>query len=127
LPEFDYLTLVFDAFLEPVVPSGFNITEEIFTMSNITVTFKWNAPQGIGPEVVVDHYIISIISAQQFADSDVSEFLVWNATLSYNTVYMVNITAVNCVGESEPYLIPLLRYCKPIISRRCMCVILFLC
>lgn len=40
------------------------------------------------------------------ATSSVVTSLAWNATLEYSTVYAINITAINCVGESEAYLLP---------------------
>ena len=92
--------------IEPAKPIGFNITGESYTVSDVTVIFEWNLPQGSGPQVVVDYYRISITPAQLFPDSSVSHSLTWNATLDYNTTYTANITAINCAGESETYLLP---------------------
>ena len=93
----------------PLVPSGFNITGVVYTVDNLTVTFEWDAPQGSGPEVVVDTYIITI-SPSPLAPSDVNRLpnspLTFDVTLDYNTIYMATITAENCAGESETFVYP---------------------
>lgn len=72
---------------------------------NVTVSFEWNPAEDSDHEAI-DYYRITISPTQLFPISDVVTSLAWNATLEYNTIYTVNITAINCIGESEAYLLP---------------------
>ena len=88
--------------LVPLMPTGLRVVQSYFTPENITVTFEWDPPQGLGPEVVVDYYRITISPAPLSHPSINSvNSSVWNVTLNYNAPYTANITAVNCAGESS--------------------------
>ena len=95
----------------PLIPSGFNITEEDFTVEDLTVTFEWDEPQGSGPEAIVDNYtvVITPMPLYPFGINVLPNFLLaLNVTLDYNTSYMATITAENCAGMSETYVYPLM-------------------
>lgn len=81
----------------------------VYTVENLTVTFEWDEPQGSGPEVVVDSYIVAI-SPSPLAPSGVNRLpnlpLTFDVTLNYNTAYTATITAENCAGESETFAYP---------------------
>ena len=85
----------------PQVPTGFDITEEYPTVTDITLTYEWDSPQGMGPEVIVDYYLITI-SPQPLSHSNTSvvSSSPWNVTVDYNVTYIASITAVNCAGQS---------------------------
>ena len=95
----------------PLIPSGFNITRVSFTVTNITVMFEWDGPQGSGPEAIVDDYIITITpsplspSAITVVGNSPS-----NVTLRFNVIYIATITAVNCAGESPSYQLQNIEY-----------------
>ncbi len=99
----------FIRYLVPLLPSGFNITGEVYTVTNLTVTFEWDAPRDRGPQAIVDTYIVSI-SPQPLFPFDVSRLpnsqLALHVTLDYNTTYMAIITAENCAGKSETFIYP---------------------
>ena len=83
---------------------------ETFTNSNLTVTFVWDGPQGSGPEAIVDMYAITIYPAP-LSPAYVRIMIPmypqsFDATLRYNTMYRAEITALNCAGESEPFIYP---------------------
>lgn len=84
------------------MPTGFGITNEYHGILNTTLTFEWDPFQGSGPESVVDHFVLSI-SPQPLSSlvMNVVPSPPWNVTISYNTVYNVNITAVNCAGDGR--------------------------
>ncbi len=67
-----------------------------------TVTLGWDPPQGSGPQTIVDNYTISIspVSPYQLERILISSSP-WNITLQHNEVYSINLTAMNCAGESE--------------------------
>ena len=98
-------------FLVPIRPSGFDIIQDSFTPENNTVTFEWDPPQGMGPELVVDNYRI-IISPAPLSHTMINlvESSPWNVTLDYNVIYTANITAINCAGESEVFSLPNIQY-----------------
>ena len=106
-------------FSVPLIPSGFNITEMFYGVSNLTVTFGWDQPQGSGPEAVVDYYYV-VITSSTSSQSNVfvlpgsSQAL--NVTLNYNTMYSVVISAENCAGRSESFVYP-----STIEYSRCYC------
>ena len=82
-----------------------------------TITLVWDPPQGNGPEAIVDNYTISISPAppNQPANILVSSSP-WNVTLAHNNVYNINLTAINCIGESKPVTLPDIEYSKRDIS-----------
>ena len=95
----------------PLIPSGFNITGVYFTVTNITVLFEWDEPQGSGPETIVDDYIIDITPSPLSPYSLIVQNSPLNVTLRYNVDYTTTITAVNCAGESPTYqLLPNIEY-----------------
>ena len=100
---------IFLQFSVPLVPTGFNITMEFYTVPNLTVMFEWDGPQGSGPKAVVDNYTI-VISPMTLFPSDVIVLpnfpLSVNVTLNYNIIYNATITAENCAGESETLVFP---------------------
>ena len=89
----------------PKTPSGFDITRVNFTPVNNTITFEWDPPQGMGPEVIVDYYLIFISPAPLSHPilNNVSSSP-WDVTVNYNTLYSVNITAFNCAGQSGTFV-----------------------
>lgn len=79
-----------------------------------TLSFYWDyPPQGIGPETVVENYTISISSSPLF---NLSTYVVqsppWNVTLAHNEIHSINITAVNCIGDSGTFIFPTIEYSK---------------
>lgn len=91
------------------MPYGFNITFEVYSISDLTITFEWDSPRGDGPEVIIDRYIITI-TPRPLSSYEVSilpgSYLIWNVTLDYNTSYTATITAENCAGQSETLVHP---------------------
>ena len=89
----------------PLIPTGFNITVEEYNDENLTVIFLWDEPQGSGPQIIVDNYIITISPSPlspSYSNILPNVPLALNVTLSYNVLYtMATITASNCAGESE--------------------------
>ena len=73
---------------------------------NTTLTLVWEEPQGSNSELVVDYYRLAIVprplSHPDNASITVSVLHI-NVTLVHNTPYTINITAVNCAGESGTY------------------------
>ena len=98
----------------PRTPTGFAVTGENYTDENITVTFDWDLPQGMGPHVIVDYYIITIMPASLSHPvmTTVDNTSTWMVTLSYNAPYTVEITAVNCAGRSVPFTLNIPGYSK---------------
>ena len=94
------------------MPTGLRIAQNCFTPENNTATFEWDPPLGMGPEVVVDYYRIAILPAPLSHSSitNVVNSTVWNVTLSYNTIYTANITAINCAGESISFPLENIEY-----------------
>ena len=101
----------------PLTPSGFNISGLFDAILNTTVRFEWDPPQGRGPEAVVDFYQISIVPKPlSHAITSVAYSILWNATIAYNMEYTVSITAVNCAGESNPFVLSGLEFSKNLMS-----------
>ena len=102
-------------FLVPLIPSGFNIIGQSFTVSNVTVMFAWDEPLGSGPEAVVDNYIVTVSPSPLFPSANntlPNTPLSLNVTLDYNTTYVVSITAENCAGLSQAFTLPEFEYSK---------------
>ncbi len=74
-------------------------------MSNVTVTLVWKEPEGSGPETVVENYRISIYPASlAYPNSDVlTSSPSLSITVNYTQLYTVNLTAINCEGESADF------------------------
>ena len=98
---------------EPRTPTGLLISEDDFTNLNNTITLVWDPPQGIGPQLVVDYYWVSItpISLSHPVVNSVTTSP-WSVTIGYNMVYTVNITAVNCAGQSGTLSLENIEYSK---------------
>lgn len=94
-------------FSEPKVPTGFNYTRVYRKATVLMLTFEWDPPQDFGLDLTVDSYVITILPHPKYYHT--TQLLYppnpWNVTLYYNTKYTMNITAVNCVGESDPFVI----------------------
>ena len=84
---------------------------------NTTIRFEWDPPQGRGPDAVVDFYLISILPRPlSHPITSVAYSTAWNATIEYNMEYTVSITAVNCAGEGNPFVLPGLEISKNLMS-----------
>lgn len=97
----------------PLIPTGFNYTGEDHGMMDTTLIFDWDPPQGLGPEAIVDDYVISISpSPLSHPGTDVVSSPPWNVTLDHNTLYTINITAMNCAGEGDTFIAAEIEYRK---------------
>lgn len=97
----------------PLIPFGFMFTQQFDTLVNTTITFEWDPPQGSGPEAVVDYYVITISpSPLSHPGTNMVESPPWNVTLSYNVEHTVNITAVNCAGNGDTFVLSNVRFGK---------------
>ena len=79
------------------------------------VTLDWDPPQGKGPEAIVDNYTISISPPPLYQPAKITILVPTsqlNVTLEHNVVYSINLTALNCVGESSPSLLPDIQFGK---------------
>ena len=89
--------------LVPSAPIAFSIIMEYHGSMETTVTLDWDPPQGTGPEAVVDNYTISISPMPPYQQEVfIQKF---NVTLAHNVFYTINLTAMNCAGESEPAIL----------------------
>ena len=90
----------------PYTPTGLNFTEQYHRNMESTVTIEWNQPpRNLSPAAVVDEYIISFLPAPvSHPTMNVLSSPPFNVTLSHNTLYGINLTAVNCAGESETFV-----------------------
>ena len=97
----------------PQIPTGFVVTEQYPTDIAKTVTFEWDEPRGIGPELIVDYYLISITPQPRSHPiiNNVSSSP-WNVTLDFNVAYITTITAVNCAGQSMTLVLPESEFSK---------------
>ena len=87
----------------PLSPTDLMISDEHESKQNITVTISWNKPNGAGGEYFVEYFKILVFEPDGFlhhTDKLSSEFEV--VTLDYNVNYTVNVSSVNCEGESYP-------------------------
>lgn len=97
----------------PLFPAEFGITNEYHDDMETTVTLDWDPPQGSGPESIIDNYTISILPLPPYQPNIVLvDSPPWNVTLTHNEDYTVNLTAVNCAGESETVTISSIIICK---------------
>ena len=86
----------------PDVPTSYNISGQFDTLSNTTITFSWDLPQGSGVRTIVDDYIFSI-SPKPLSHpiTNVLKSASINVTLEYNLEYTALLEAVNCAGKSD--------------------------
>ena len=97
--------------IDPLNPTGFNITNVYYAILNYTISLQWNLPEGSGPATVVDRYILSLTpNSVSHPISNEVYSTIWNVTLNYNTLYTATITAVNCAGESNTVVLPGIQY-----------------
>ena len=97
----------------PLPPTGFHVTREYYNITETTVTLDWDPPQGRGPETIVDNYTISISPAPPYQPARITvPMSPLNVTLNGNIAYSINLTAVNCVGESDPSLLADIQFSK---------------
>ena len=92
----------------------FNLSRIIHDVNRTIVTLDWDPPpQNGGPEVTVDNYTIIVDPVPlSLSTGTAVAFPPWNVTLAHNVQYVVNITAVNCVGESEPSILSGISFSK---------------
>ena len=84
----------------PLPPIYFRIMDKTEAQMTITVTFKWDSPRGLGPEVVVEYYKITVATPKSLPTTYTVYSLSWKVPLNYNTQYTISIVSVNCLGES---------------------------
>ncbi len=95
-------------FIVPLAITGFNIIGNYFTMMDIEVVFVWDPQTGVA---VVDNYTISVLPTSiSHPISNLVYSTSWNVTLDYNVIYNATITAQNCAGESEPFVLTNIQY-----------------
>lgn len=114
----------------PLSPTGFNYTREYHEDTNTTIAFKWDPPHGSGPEAIVDYYTLSItpppLSHPCMMVFDMIQSRQWNATLAHNTMYSINLTAVNCRGRSDA-LTYSIEYSKIVTLKFCLFLTNYFC
>ena len=97
----------------PSIPTAFNIIMVYHGNMETTVTLDWDPPQGSGPEAIVDNYTISISPTLPYKSANILVFLQeLNITLAHNFLYSINLTAVNCAGESKSVTLSNIGYGK---------------
>ena len=97
----------------PRTVTDFRILSEFYDMMNFTVNFKWNPPDGRGPEAIVDNYTISILPMPlSHPISNVVYSTNFNVTLDYNVIYNATVTASNCAGKSKRVYLTNIEYGK---------------
>ncbi len=100
-------------FLVPKTATDFSILSEIYDVTYVAVIFKWNPPDGRGPEAIVDNYTISILPMPlSHPISNVVYSNNFDVTLDYNVIYNATVTAFNCAGESKPVYLTDIEYGK---------------
>ena len=94
-------------FIVPQTPTGFSVTGQNDRLHyNTTITFEWDPPQGSGPEAIVDYYLIVVtLRPLSHPVSNKVYSIPWSVTLEYNIEHTAVITAVNCAGESSPFIL----------------------
>lgn len=97
------LVYLFFPFPVPLSPASFIISREYHEDMETTITLEWDPPQGNGPESIVDNYTVSISPDPPY-DPAINPTLLppWNVTLTHNVEYIINVTALNCLGKSSP-------------------------
>ena len=102
-----------ESFLVPLPPLALRITGEMHSNMETTVSLEWDPPQGSGPETVVDNYNISIFPNPPYQPANILVSS-QNTTviLEHNELYTINVTAVNCAGESRQALMLSIEYGK---------------
>ena len=109
--DLENVCISFQFYVEPLAPTGLNYTSEYHQFMNSTLTLDWDAPLGSGPQAVVDNYTLSISPAPlSHPGTNVVQDPPFNVTLAHNIAYTLNITAVNCAGESETVTFPDIEY-----------------
>ena len=115
IQSFIYMHILCASFSVPLPPCCFNISDEYHDTVMTTVTLDWNPPVGSGPEFLIDNYTISISPDPPFQPAISSPLLPpWNVTLDHNRVYTINITSLNCAGESVPVTLHNIGFSKRI-------------
>ena len=105
----------------PITPSEFRVVSKYHDDMETTVTLDWIPPQGSGPEAVVDNYTISILPTPPYQPATVYLVLPpWNVTLDHNEEYTLNLTAINCVGESATITLTNIKFGKLMPSLKSM-------
>ena len=96
--------------------TNFSITREYHTPLNITLILEWNPPQGSGPDVIIDHYEITIVPTPlSHPTSNTVTALIWNVTVEYSLLYDITVTPVNCHGSGRSYSLNNIQISKYII------------
>ena len=104
----------------PLTPTGFSILSDHHRANDTIPTFEWDPPGGMGPQTIVDYYIISISpSPLSHPGTNIVHSSPWNVTLAYNTLYNLSITAVNCAGESGVFVLTGLEFGKVLVQFYC--------
>ena len=101
-------------FIVPQTPTGFSVTGQNDRLHyNTTITLEWDPPQGSGPEAVVDYYLI-VVTPRPLSHpvSNKVYSTPWSVTLEYNIEHTAVITAVNCAGESSPFILNNIEFSK---------------
>jgi len=95
----------------PLIPTGFQVTSQFDLEVTTTIRFEWDPPPGRGPETVVDNYLISIAPRPlSHPINNRVNSAPWNVTIDYNIQYEATITAVNCAGESDSFVLSGLEF-----------------
>ena len=94
--------IIVDLIPVPTVPASFNVSGKFEEISNTTITFSWDPPQGSGVITIVDDYIISI-SPKPLSHpiTNILNSTSINVTLEYNVEYIAVLEAINCAGKSD--------------------------
>ena len=83
----------------PSVPTNTSNTSPVYRLSNFTTVVQWESPASDGG-VGIDNYTLTGAGITAPLTVLSNGPLMALATLSYNEMHMVSITASNCAGES---------------------------